>query len=230
MYDVLVKSSLFGFRNADKVLNTNDKGRIFADIGQFTNATKAAAQLDNVVGKGAQAGIEAMQALAKNNKTLETIGKAVNWSAKNVNPLLIGAAGYRVLTAEDKETALKQEIFGMSAMFATENAIKVLYRAKIEKLIDKLPNSKAKIAAKIAEGLFFVMGSIVGSTVGYKIGKYFFPNKEKKENNLIMNIEKLNNSIENNKTNTTLKTPTTNKEEIDNSEYFAITGNKKALA
>ena len=28
MYDVIAKSTIFGFRNADKVLNTNDKGRV----------------------------------------------------------------------------------------------------------------------------------------------------------------------------------------------------------
>ena len=60
MYDVFLKSAIFGVRNADKVATTNDKGRVFADVGQFTNAAKAAAQLDNALGKGAQAAINAM--------------------------------------------------------------------------------------------------------------------------------------------------------------------------
>ena len=43
MYDVIVRSTLFGIRNADKVATTNDKGRFFADGGQFTKAAKTAA-------------------------------------------------------------------------------------------------------------------------------------------------------------------------------------------
>ena len=52
VYDIITKSLVFGTRNFDKVTNTaiNDEGRIFATAGQFTNAVKAAAKLDNQVG------------------------------------------------------------------------------------------------------------------------------------------------------------------------------------
>lgn len=127
MYDVFLKSAIFGVRNADKVATTNDKGRVFADVGQFTNAAKAAAQLDNALGKGAQAAINAMGSVAQNNKALETFAKGANWAANHVNPLLIGAAGYRVVVADDKEHALKREVLGMSSMFAGEAAIERIF-------------------------------------------------------------------------------------------------------
>ena len=107
MYDVLVKSVIFGTRNADKIINQGDTGRIFADMGQWTNAVNAVTKLDNTVGKGAKTAINAMAKASESNKALSIAGKGLNWASKNVNPLLIGAAGYRVCKAEDKEAALQ---------------------------------------------------------------------------------------------------------------------------
>ncbi len=180
MYDVLVKSTVFGVRNADKVLNTNDKGRIFADVGQFTNAAKAAAQLDNTLGKGAQAAINTLGNLTQESKALNQLAKGAQWASKNVNPLLVGAAGYRVVTAKDKEAALKREIWGMSSMFAVENLIKTFFSStSYQDLKNKaITNPKIKSLVLALEGILFVAGSITASTTGYKIGKALHPDKE----------------------------------------------------
>ena len=181
MYDVSLKSAIFGVRNADKVATTNDKGRVFADVGQFTNAAKAAAQLDNALGKGAQAAINAMGSVAQNNKALETFAKGANWAANHVNPLLIGAAGYRVVVADDKEHALKREVLGMSSMFAGEAAMKEFFKSNtMNNFKAGIKNPKLRTCVTALEGVLFVLGSIASSNVGYKIGDKMFANKTKR--------------------------------------------------
>lgn len=183
MYDVLLKSTIFGLRNADKVVSTNDKGRALADVGQFTNAAKAAAQLDNALGKGAQAAINAMGSVAKNNKTLETIAKGTNWAAKNVNPLLIGAAGYRVVVADDKELAIKREVLGMSSMFAGEAAMKEFFKSNtMNNFKAGIKNPKLRTCVTALEGVLFVVGSILSSNVGYHIGDKMYSKQHKNVN------------------------------------------------
>lgn len=233
MYDVLVKSTLFGVRNADKVINTNDKGKVFADVGQLTNAAKTAAQLDNALGKGAQAAISAMGSVSKGNKALALAGKGADWASKHVNPLLVGAAGYRVVVADDKEIALKREILGMSSMFAVEGLMKAGLNSKYFQNVKLNMNNKhAKVILGILEGVGFVLGSIAGSTAGYKIGEHFYPDKKIKNAELKLNIENLKtNAIKTSEE----KTDDSNKtlpslDNIDESEYFAINKNGKTLA
>ena len=62
VYDVITKSLIFGTRNYDKVTNAalHDEGRILATIGQFTNAGKAIAALDNKAGQVSNAAINAI--------------------------------------------------------------------------------------------------------------------------------------------------------------------------
>lgn len=207
MYDVLVKSAIFGVRNNNKV-KAGDKGRVFAEIGQMTNAVKAAAQLDNKVGRGTQAAVDIMCSAAKENKVLDKIGKGANWASKNVNPLLVGAAGYRVLKADNKEKALKKEIYGMGTMFAAENMMKTFFNsATYKNAINSIKNEKLKALVGIVQGVTFVAGSIAGSTLGYKVGDYLFGKDEKKS-------EK------------TTAQNTTNPDKIDESEYFIMKSDK----
>ena len=175
MYDAIVRSTLFGVRNADKVINTNDKGRIFADVGQFANAAKYASKLDNQLGKGAQAAINALGSVAKESKVLSAVSKGVNLAANNVNPLLVGAAGYRVLIAEDKATAVKRETLGMGCMFATESLMREFFNStKASNFKNNIKNKYARTTISILEGILFVCGSIAGSTFGYKVGDACF--------------------------------------------------------
>ncbi len=170
MYDYLVRSTIFGVRNADKVVNTADKGRLAADVGQFTNAFKTAAQLDNSLGKGAQAAINAMGKASQKCKAIEIAGKGADWASRHVNPLLVGAAGYRVLTSDDKKTALRHEIFGMSAMFGGEYLMKEFFKSNtMSKLRAKVPNKYLRVALGVLEGILFVGGSILSSNIGYKL-------------------------------------------------------------
>ncbi len=189
MYDVIVRSTLFGIRNADKVMTTNDKGRFLADVGQFTKAAQTAAQLDNVLGKGATAALDAMNCAANGHKVLTKAGKAATWASNHVNPLLIGAAGYRVAIAEDKPQALKREALGMTSMFIGEALMSTAFNSKYMTTVKSLMKNKyAKATLLILQGVAFVAGSIASSTLGYKIGDKLFPQrKQKEENKKILN-------------------------------------------
>ena len=194
MYDVIVRSTLFGIRNADKVISTNDKGRILADIGQFTKAAKTAAQLDNALGKGASAALDAMNCAANSSKTLSAAGKAATWASNHVNPLLIGAACYRVGIADDKSQALKRETLGMTTMFIGEALMSTAFNSKYMTTVKSLMKNKyAKATLLILEGLAFVAGSIASSTLGYKIGDILFPQRKQKEENKKILDKALNN-------------------------------------
>lgn len=210
MYDVLVRSTLFGIRNADKIVNTNDKGRIFADVGQFTKAARTAAQLDNVLGKGTSAALDAMNCAANGYKVLQKAGKAATWASNHVNPLLIGAAGYRVAIADDKPQALKRETLGMTSMFMTEAAMTHFFKSNYMTTVKSLMKNKYAIAAlSILEGVTFVLGSIAGSTIGYKIGDMLFPQRKKKAetkaiiDKTLKEIQNTNQAIKQNETNKT---------------------------
>lgn len=181
MYDVLARTALFGIRNADKVLTTSDKGRAAADVGQLTKAVRVASELDNTLGKGAQAAINVVGNASKQYKALEYAAKGAKWASNNVNPLLIGAAGYRVITSDDKPTQLKREVFGMSGMFATEALIKEAFASQtVGKFRNGIKNKYVKIGLLILEGVLFVGGSILGSNAGYALGKNFYPSKTDK--------------------------------------------------
>lgn len=191
MYDALVRSTIFGVRNADKVVNTADKGRIAADVGQFTNAVKTAAQLDNSLGKGAQAAINVMGKAANKYKAIEIAGKGAEWASKHVNPLLIGAAGYRVITAENKEKALKREIFGMSAMFGGEYLMKEFFKSNtMANFRAGIKNKYLRIGLGILEGILFVGGSILSSNIGYKFADKLNEISSKKTHKEMKDISK----------------------------------------
>lgn len=182
MYDVITKSLIFGYRNADKVVNTQDKGRVAADVGQFTKAIHTASQLDNALGKGAQAAVSAVKNISQENKALKYAAKSAKWASQNVNPLLIGAAGYRVLTAEDKATALRKETIGMSSMFGTEALMKEFLTSNtMNNFRSKIKNKNLKALLSIAEGVAFVCGSIAGSTLGYKVADAIYGENQKTE-------------------------------------------------
>ncbi len=231
---VAIKSLIFGSRNADKVMygssGTDDKGRIAATTGQLTNAAKSAAKLDNAIGKGAQAAIGAMNKVSKGSKILEYTAKGVDFASKNVNPLLIGAAGYRVLTSDDQAATLKKEILAMSGMFGVERLIKEGLETKymkqvhagenkyMKKLIAGMGNKYAKAVLAIIEGVGFVGGSILGYAGGQKVASMVVKPSKKKNlssdiNKIKEEITRLEKQIEPEKTEAVIKETKTTKEE-----------------
>ena len=204
----LVKSGTFGGRNANKVFGENngidDRGRIAATAGQLTNAGKAAAKLDNTLGKGAQAAINAMSSASEHSRILRYANKSASWASDHVNPLLVGAAGYRILVSDDKEAQLKKEVFGMSSMFGVEALMKNFLNSDyLKEVHSKMTNKYAKTALAVIEGLGFVAGSIAASTAGYKVGElYVEKTRNTNKNNLTTDLNNSNKEIinSNNKT------------------------------
>ncbi len=218
MYDVIVRSTLFGVRNADKVLTTNDKGRCLADIGQFTKAFQTVAQLDNALGRGACAAIGKMNNVANQSQILAQAGKGAAWASNHVNPLLIGAAAYRVAVAEDKPQALKREGLGMTSMFIGEALMSTFFNSKLmQNFRNGLNNKYAKSILLILQGITFVAGSIASSTLGYKIGDKLFPQRKQKEENKKI-LEKALNEL---KTTTKAMDTQTPKTTLDNKQVSA---------
>jgi len=183
VYDVIAKSLVFGVRNLDKVTDVtrHDEGRIFATAGQFAKAAKSISALDNSIGNASTAAINGITEISKKSRVLDTTLKGVNWASKNVNPLLIGAAAYRVAVADKKLEAANKELFGMSLMFGVEHYMNKIFKSNAWlNLTNKITNKKLQTIIKIFEGLIFVGGSIAASTAGYKIGD--FVNSQVKKN------------------------------------------------
>lgn len=220
VYDVITRSLVFGTRNFDKVTNSviHDEGRIFATTGQFANAVKAVANLDNRVGKASTAAIDAVTKASKGSKALTSVAKGVNWAANNVNPLLIGAAGYRVLMSDNKLKTLNREVFGMSAMFGVEALMKRGFKsAAWTNLLSKIPGCQNKVVAGIIQGLLFVAGSIAASTIGAKIG-------DKVNDGIEANVAKKINI------NTVKKDNDSPKVDSYDKDYFMVGQNKELIA
>lgn len=189
VYDVLVKSLVFGGRNCDKITNSkvHDEGRILATVGQFKKAINTVRTLDKECAKGASAAINHVAEAAKASKyasTFEKVNKAANFAAKNVNPLLCVAAGYRVATAKDKKKAVVREAVGMSTMFAVEKQMNnYIKMAKTTGWVSKIPNKNLKMLAEAGLGIAFVVGSVLSSTAGYKVADAAYSAFESKKTN-----------------------------------------------
>lgn len=187
MIDAMVRSAIFGVRNVDKVHN-GDTGRSAAATFQLFNAGKnaleSAAKLDNTLGKGAQSAVAAMETVSKSGKAVEIAAKIVKFGSDNVNFLLCGAAGYRILKADNKEKAVKKELWGMSTMFGVEHLMREGFKSKaMTNFKNNVNNKYLKAGISILEGVLFVLGSIAASTTGYKIGEALYDEEAKLSKN-----------------------------------------------
>ena len=222
MLDALVRSAIFGIRNVDKVQN-GDTGRSAAMSFQLYNAGKEAvdmaSKLDNAVGKGAQTAVKAMETVSNSSKALKCASKVVDFGSKNVNFLLCGAAGYRIYKAENKEKAVKKEIWGMSTMFTAEHLMREFLNCK------KMMNFKAGIGNKylrwglsILEGVAFIVGSVTASNAGYKIGEKLYDYEQKTYKKL--KLDKLKANLKDENYQSTLTDFLKNDLKINQDEHF----------
>lgn len=134
----IVQTGIFCARNGGKVATGKDTGRIGATAAQAVSVTDKVASGASIFGENianaasavtefADKGIlkaadaighkEAIEGLAKSAGTNSIFGAVAQ---KAVNPLLIGAAGIRILSDEDQYAALLEEGCAMGLMFGTE--------------------------------------------------------------------------------------------------------------
>ena len=114
-----IATAIFSIRNYGKA-NRGDSGRLPAAIAQTTNSAGQAINsiIDKVddLGRWAEVG----------TKVGEKAARVSRLASKITNPLLVGAAGYRVIKDEDRESALVEEGLAMSGMFAGERMYKIV--------------------------------------------------------------------------------------------------------
>lgn len=182
----VTRSLIFGSRNIDK--SANGQAREGAAVGQIKNVFNEAAKLDGIIGRGAQSALNAFSTFTKSSKPLEYFGKAVDFAAKNVNPLICISAGIDVLNSDDKEYTLTTDAAGLAAMFGTEHlmkkhlgtivdsvkedALKIQEKSKFAKEIIEAARKvgKGKLTP-IIKGIAFVAGSCTAYSVGEQFGK-----------------------------------------------------------
>ena len=216
--DGIVQTTVFCLRDGGKVATGKDTGRIGAASAQLCSVTDKVASGSSIFGETisgtaskalahADDGImavanrlgcsESLTNLASKAGTKSVFGAIAQ---KAVNPLLVGAAGLRVLNDDDQYAALIEEGCAMGLMFGAEKLMKTqrnnFYKlaegaadtigeaaksSGVKETLSKVISSSAekfskltkgqKTAAKIGLELLFVAGSICAYSIGKHIGK-----------------------------------------------------------
>lgn len=143
---------VFFTRNADKAFVQGDFSRApvtFAHGVALTDEVSKATTL----GGASQAAGKAADTINKVGKSVFNIENVAGKASKLVNPLIIGAAGYRVLKDEDKKSALVEESLALGAMFGAETVFKSV-KKPLEMLVQQNGNvaNVAKDLASSKEG------------------------------------------------------------------------------
>lgn len=187
MDSTLVRSAIFGVRNADKT-EKGQFGRAPVTVIQLGDATAKVSKLDCVIGKTAQTAIDALKSVSNGGKYLEYAGKALDFAKPLVNPLLVVSAGVDVVRADDKQKAVVESGLALGFMFAVESWMKkhldsvgknIMDAAKKVKSLEPAVNELAEITTKtkygkwipgIVHGGTFVVGSCLAYSAGQKFG------------------------------------------------------------
>ncbi len=200
-------SGVFLLRNTEKVQN-GEIGRapaVVAQTGSLANKTKTLIEeINKFDAKVANTADTAVDVYKSSAKAASFGSKALNLAGELVDPLLVVAAGVRVLSADDKEAALYNEAGGMTGMFAVERLMKKSgvkdfikansdeavelgikklskYIKPLQNVSEKSKNKFVKAATFIITGTVFVLGSILGYDTGKKIGQNALESKREKE-------------------------------------------------
>lgn len=159
-----VATGIFAIRNADKTMNDNI-GRLPVTVGQCAAVVKAGSQYNNTVSKQTKAVLNTFEEIAKSDKVFGGLTKAVKFASDHVNPLIVASSGVKVLTSDDKKSAIIAESGCLAGMFLGEGWMK----KNLDRILTKLPINKKWLP--IIKGVIFVCGSITASTIGQKIGQ-----------------------------------------------------------
>lgn len=183
--DAITDNPIYGAMNMDIAAAQTLKGVKAARDAAIASNTDA-----KFVAEGAS---EAIKNLSKTNKFINGVGKVIDFTAKNINPIICATSAANVLFgADDKVDAGARETIALATMFGAEKSIKpilgkpytnkeALYKsnpflkAQAEAINDycstkKLFNNKLslKFVPGALKGLTFVSASIAG----YKFGSY----------------------------------------------------------
>lgn len=185
-----ISSAIFCVRGVNKAETQDKPFRAYIAAGQGTKVFDQISKLDNSIGRGARASIDAFSAVAKNSKALDYAGKALDFVSKNINPLICISAGVDVLNSDDPASAFVTNGTALASMFTVEGLMK--------KHLDEIPKmnfmkgitekvmkfaTKHKVEGKlptILHGVAFVVGSCTAYGVGEKFGDLLVGKKSDK--------------------------------------------------
>ena len=203
---VVASNAIFSARRAQRGVDAMEENPLFAvanfDIaaGQVLKGGRAAKALAIAADPALEgvkfSAVESIKEASKTSKILKGAGKVLNFTADNINPIIIGAGAIKVLGSDDKLDAAAREstallcmfgaeataksfvglpyterINGKTVSFKREGLYKKLFSEKQMKAIQDYAATKkgVKVAVGGAKGLLFVGASIAGYKLGNKI-------------------------------------------------------------
>ncbi len=186
-----VASTIFAYRNAEKTKN-GEIGRSVVTVGQCTGVIQEISKYDNIFSASARSAMKALQSFAADNKIAGYAGKALQFTADNVNPLICASSVIKVAMSDDKvhdgiteATALSGMFLGEALMKMHFNGIfsesafktaaqKVPQKSALRWISEAIINSKhTGKAASILKGILFVCGSMGSYAAAQEVGKFY---------------------------------------------------------
>lgn len=186
-----VASTIFAYRNAEKTKN-GDVGRSVVTVGQCTGVIQEISKYDNIFSASARSALKALESFASENKLAGYAGKALKFTADNVNPLICASGALKVAMSDDKVHAGITETAALSGMFLGEALMKMHFNdvfsesafknaaQKVQKksalkwIAETVLNSKhTGKAASILKGILFVCGSMGSYAAAQEVGKFY---------------------------------------------------------
>ena len=127
---IIASNAIFSARRASRGVDSMEDNPLFGmanlDIaaGQILKGSRAAKSIaiatDPALGETSQSASEAIKNMSKTNKLLKGAGKVLNFTAENINPIIVAAGGLKVLGADDKIDEAGRESTKLGCMFAAE--------------------------------------------------------------------------------------------------------------
>ena len=196
----IVSSTIFCGRNIDKAKNQEKVSRYSVAVGQSKNVFdkvkhfketqsvinnvktvfNEVLSLDTKLEKSTKSALTSLSIFAENSKSLEYVGKAVDFAGKHVNQLICVSSGIDILKADDKEAAFVTNTTALMTMFGVEKLMKKhLDNIPKTKCMERITKKVLKFAEKkpfrgipaIIHGVSFVIGSCTAYSIGEKFGK-----------------------------------------------------------
>ena len=213
---IVASNAIFSARRVSRGANALEDNPMYAlanfDIaaGQILKGGRAAKGLaivaDPSFENATKGATDAIKNASKSSKFLQGAGKVINFTADNINPIIIVASGIKVLGADDKVEEAGRETLRLGCMFGSEALVKdfvgmpytkkvngknvtfkregsykkIFTEKQLKAVQDFCATKKAmKYLPGAAKGLIFVGASIAGYKLGDKLSDVVFGEKKK---------------------------------------------------
>lgn len=134
---IIASNAIFSARRADRSVDSFEEQPLYSiananiALAQTLKGARAVKSIAIAADNGSYSSAmafenasDAIKALSKKNKIVNGAVKTLNFTAKNINPVICFAGGLNVLSEEDKIEALADESGALATMFLAENATK----------------------------------------------------------------------------------------------------------